>query len=234
MIGRLLIIVGFLAPAAFSQSEVWIKVDSGTVLYLAPAGAEWIPVSKKQKIPVKTFLLSKPGAKAILFQETTVYELPPAAYFFVDDIFHKSRVDLVAALTRIEAEQLPVNTREPGRENRKTLGLIYGEAPEASSVAGAIPFEQERASAIRWFAANGQYGAALLSLKRAMTKFPALYLRQTYAEQLLSLYSHLELYGFLLEESNRLLALKSSEAFHRIVKDWNETAKRKLVKLENR
>lgn len=232
MIGRRLIIVGFLASAAFSQSEVWIKVDSGTVLYLAPAGAEWIPVSKKQKIPAKTFLLSKPDAKAILFQETTAYELPPAAYFFVDDIFHKSRVDLVAALTRIEAEQLPANTREPGQENRRTLGLIYGEAPEASPSAGAIPFEQEREAAIQWFAAHGQYGAALLSLKRAMTKFPALYLRQAYAEQILSLYSHLELYGFLLEESNRLLALKSSEAFQRVVKEWNETAKRKLVKLE--
>ena len=232
MIGRVLIILGFLSSAAFSQSEVWIKVDSGTVLYLAPAGAEWIPVSKKQKIPAKTFLLSKPDAKAVLFQETTVYELPPAAYFFVDDLFHKSRVDLVAALTRIEAEQLPVNTREPARENRKTLGLIYGEAPEASPVAGAIPFERERESAIRWFAVHGRYGAALLSLKRAMTKFPALYLRQAYAEQLLSLYSHLELYGFLLEESNRLLVLKSSDAFHSVVKDWNETAKRKLVKLE--
>lgn len=232
MIGRVLIILGFLSSAALSQSEVWIKVDSGTVLYLAPAGAEWIPVSKKQKIPAKTFLLSKPDAKAILFQETTVYELPPAAYFFVDDLFHKSRVDLVAALTRIEAEQLPVNTREPARENRKTLGLIYGEAPEASPVAGAIPFERERESAIRWFAVHGRYGAALLSLKRAMTKFPALYLRQAYAEQLLSLYSHLELYGFLLEESNRLLVLKSSDAFHSVVKDWNETAKRKLVKLE--
>jgi hypothetical protein len=232
MICRVLILLGFLASAAFSQSEVWIKVDSGTVLYLAPAGAEWIPVSKKQKIPAKTYLLSKPGAKAILFQETTAYELPPAAYFFVDDVFHKSRVDLVAALARIEAEQLPVNTRDPGQENRKTLGLIYGEAPEASVSAGPIPFEQERESAVSWFAAHGHYGAALLSLKRAMTKFPALYLRQAHAEQLLSLYGHLELYGFLLEESNRLLALRSSEAFHHVVKEWNDTAKRKLVKLE--
>jgi hypothetical protein len=79
-------------------------------------------------------------------------------------------VEIVAALTRIEAEQLPVNTHEPGQENRKTLGLIYGEAKEAATPSGTIPYEKERNQAINGFGA-WQYGAALLSLKRTMTKF---------------------------------------------------------------
>jgi hypothetical protein len=234
MIGiRFVILISVLPAIAFSQSEAWIKVDSGAVLYLSPPNSEWIPVSEKQKIPVKTYLLTKPGAKAFLFKETTAYELPAAAYFFGEDVFYKSRVDLVAALTRIEAEQLPANTHAPGDEDRKTLGLIYGEIKEAATAEGAIPYEKERAQAVDWFSAHGQYDEALLSLKRMMTKFPALYLRQAYVEQLLVLYYRLELYGFLLEESNRLLTIKSSEAFNRTVKNWHELAKKQLIKIEN-
>jgi hypothetical protein len=35
------------------------------------------------------------------------------------------------------------------------------------------------------------------------------------------------------EESNRLLAIKSSEAFNRTVKNWHELAKQKLIKIGN-
>ena len=234
MLGTSTIIFALLFPATvLSQAEVWIKLDRGAALYLSPASSEWIPVSAKQKIPAKTYVLTKPETAAVLFRETTSYELPPSSYFFVEDVFQKSRVELVAALTRIEAEQLPVNTYEPGEENRRPLGLIYGESREASPAEGTIVFEREREQTVTWFIAQGRHAAALLCMKRAMTKFPALYLRQAYAEQLLWLYNRLELYGFLLEESSRLLALQSSEAFQQTVKAWNETAKRKLVRLEN-
>jgi hypothetical protein len=85
MMSRILAIILF--PAfAFAQAETWMKVDSGAVLYLSPLSSEWIPVSQKQKMPAKTYVLTKPGAKAVLFKETEAYDLPAASYFFVEDI----------------------------------------------------------------------------------------------------------------------------------------------------
>lgn len=227
---KFLVLFLFILPAmAFARQEAWIKVESGAVLYLSPYDSEWIPVSEKQKIPIKTYLLTKTGARATIFKETTGYELPSAAYFFGEDLFYKNRVEIVAALTRIEAEQLPVNTSEPGQENSKTLGLTYGEVKEEAGKFKSIPHEQERYRAVKWFMKNGQNDAALLSLKRTMTKFPALYLKLHYVEQLFSLYHLLELNGFLLEESKRLLAIRQSEAFRKTVRNWHEVAKKELV-----
>jgi hypothetical protein len=61
-----------------------------------------------------------------------------------------------------------------------------------------------------------------------MTKYPQLYEEANVVERLLSLYDRLELYGFLLDESERLLHSEAPEAYSRIVIDWNERAKGKL------
>ncbi|HEX9653476.1 MAG TPA: hypothetical protein VGA99_07180 [bacterium] len=223
-------LIAFFFPVlAFAQTNIWIKLDVGTALYLEPSQMQWIPVSEKQELPAKSYLMTRPGVRARLFRNTDEYTLPANAYFFIEDVFSKSRVEIVACLTQIEAEQLPVNNVEPGNSPQKTLGLTYGQTPNEEKVADGIPFEMERLNAINWFYENARLDAALLSLKRMMTKFPNLYLSEYHVERLLHLYNELQLYGFLLDESTRLLNVRKSEKFSQIVASWHQIARKNLL-----
>ena len=213
----------------FSQTNVWIKVEKGTVLNLDPSQMQWVPVSEKQQLHVKSFLITKTNTQASIFKNTDVYELPQDAYFFVHDIFQKSRMEIVSSLTQIEAGQLPDNTNEPGEKTTKAFGLTYGRPQEQEPSTDVVPNERERLNAVNWFYEHNQSHAALLSLKRMMTKFPLLYLKESYVERLLTLYKELLLYGFLLDESSRLLALKKSKTFNEMLSGWHQLAKKKLL-----
>jgi hypothetical protein len=215
--------------AGFAQTNVWIKVDAGAALYLETAKMQWIPVSEKQELPAKSYLMTKPGARAQVFRDTDEYSLPADSYFFIEDVFSKSRVEIVGALTQIEAEQLPVNTVEPGNSQQKVVGLTYGKNPSEEKTADEIPFGKARLNAINWFYENARQDAALLSLKRMMTKVPNLYLSEYYVERLLHLYHELQLFGFLLDESTRLLNVRKSEKFNQIVTNWNQIARQNLL-----
>ena len=133
-------------------------------------------------------------------------------------------------MTRIEAEQLPENTQEPGAPAARPLGLTYGRPTDATSAAQDIPYRQERLHAVAWFYDHDRFDAALLTLKRAMTKYPYLYAETALVERLLGLYDHLALYGFLLDESERLLDAEVSEPYTRLVHDWHERAKNRLIR----
>ncbi len=215
---------------ANAQIKVWIKLDSGTALYLHPYQQKWLPISAKEEVPLKTFMLTKEGAKATLFKETDVHILPETAYFFIEDVLPKSRVEIVAALTQIEAEQLPKSTRET-RERKMPIGLTYGESAvdTTSSNTADIPYLNERQNAIQYFLHHGRYDAALLSQKRLLTKFPTLYQDAQQTERLFMLYDKLELYGFLNDETRRLLSIKRSTEFDKMVEKWNSVAKAKLL-----
>lgn len=225
-------LIGALLTSALvhAQTKVWVKLEAGDALYLNPYQQQWLPISAKEEVPAKTFLLTKSGAKATLFRGTEVYGAPESAYFFIEDMMPKSRVEVVAALTQIEAEQLPKPVRET-RERKLPIGLTYGEnAPDtASSNAAAIPYLDERENAIRYFLDAKRYDAALLSQKRLLTKFPSLYQDAEQAERLFMLYDKLELYGFLNDETRRLLAIKRSNEYDKMVEKWNNVAKAKLL-----
>lgn len=218
-----------IAASASAQPKVWLKVEKGEVLYLDPYQQRWQPISGKEEIPLRTFVLTKAAAKARLFKETEDYVLPESSYFFAEDVIPKSRVEVVAALTQIEAEQLPRTTREP--RERKPIGLTYGEpAPDTvNSQADAIPYFAERRTAIRYFIDAKRYDAALLSQKRLLTKFPALYQDANEVERLFMLYDKLELYGFLNDETRRLMAIKRSTEFDKMLEQWHQLAKTKLL-----
>ncbi|MCS7014029.1 MAG: hypothetical protein RMI34_07810 [Chloroherpetonaceae bacterium] len=208
---------------------MWLKVEKGVVLYLDPYQQKWQPASSKEEIPLKTFVLTKDGAKARLFKETEDYVLPESSYFFVEDVIPKSRVEVVAALTQIEAEQLPKSTREP--RERRPIGLTYGDPMPDTTTSNidAIPYLAERRRAVQHFIEMKRYDAALLSQKRLLTKFPALYQYADEAERLFMLYDKLELYGFLNDETRRLMAIKRSVEFDKMLEKWNQLAKSKLL-----
>jgi len=227
---RLIIILVLIVPTVVhSQHKVWIKVEKGAVFYLSPLESDWVPVSEKEKIPVKTCLMTKDSIIASIFKETTVYRLPSNSYFFVDDIFDRERMEIVAALTRIEAEQLPQNMREPDEESVKTIGLIYGKPQIELKRGDEILYETERVNAIRWFVIQGNHSAALLSLKRMVTRYPQAYLNREYVDQLFTLYSWFGFYGFLLEESKLLLTIQNSEAYNKTMRNWYDFAQAKLL-----
>lgn len=227
---QLLIGALLFSTLAHAQTKVWVKLESGIALYLNPYEQQWLPLSAKEEIPTKTFLLTQSGAKVTLFKTTEAYAVPESAYFFIEDILPKSRVEVVAALTQIEAEQLPKPVRET-RERKLPIGLTYGEnAPDTVSAnPNAIPYLSERESAIQYFLDNGRYDAALLSQKRLLTKFPVLYQDSKHAERLFVLYDKLELYGFLNDETRRLLAIKRTAEYDKMVEKWNNVAKAKLL-----
>lgn len=69
---------------------------------------------------------------------------------------------------------------------------------------------------------------AVLTLKRMMTKYPALYLDHTLVEQLFTLYERQGLDGFLFDESTRLLSLYRNNDFSEKIIQWNKKAKQRL------
>lgn len=230
MIKRLLWLTCLLAPSlAMGQTNGWIKVEAGTALYLDPYQATWGPVSDGQQVLLHSYLLTQAEARAFLFKETKAVELPPSAYFYLEDVIPKTRVEVVAALTRIEVSQLPVNTNEPGERVPRAIGLTYGHPVKEAQTMEAVPYEKQRYQAIQWFYERGRLDAALLALKRTMTKFPQLYAEEAYVEQLFHLYSQLALYGFLMDESKRLLKAGVSEQFDVMVHHWHGVAKDRLI-----
>lgn len=226
---RLLMTLLCLLPTSlFAQKTVWIKVDSGTVLNLDPQQMQWVPMSEKQQIPVNSYLLTKPDARAVLVKGTELYPLPPDAYFYVNDIFKRNRIEVVAALTQIEAEQLPENITEPNHDNNKPVGLTYGELQGETAERSDIPHEKQRMNAANWFYLREQFDAALLTLKRVLTRFPALWLRENEADKLFFLYDKFQLYGFLLNDSSRLLTMKHPENLDKVVRSWYQKAEQSL------
>lgn len=227
---RLLVLALLMPLGAAAQPDVWMKVEAGDVLYLDPEILAWTPAEARQRMPAHAFLLTKADARATLFRATESYEVPAGAYFFVDDVFPRSRVDLVDALARIEASQLPVRTpsREPDAE--RPLGLTYGARPgSAASADDSVPHHAERRRAVAYFHEQGRYDAALLSLKRSMNKFPDLYADEDNVRLLMDLYAHFRLYGFLLDECDRLMEAPRTEPVTQLARDWHAVAREALA-----
>ncbi len=59
--------------------------------------------------------------------------------------------------------------------------------------------------------------------------FQSSYADKQYLERLFGLYKKLSLYGFLLDESNRLMASEKSREYQQMVQKWYRIAKRALV-----
>ncbi len=209
----------------------WVKIDSGAALYLNPLTSEWVPIDGKEKIPLKTFLLTKPKASSMLFVETEVITLPENAYFYLEDALPRRQTQIVAALTRIEAEQLPENVSEPDSSARRRFGLTYGRKAKTAVEQKTIPFEQERLRAVDWFYAQNRPDASVVCLKRMLAKYPALYHNASYVERLFSLYEKLELYGFLLDESRRLT---QSARMGELAKKWQSIARERLAQIRKK
>lgn len=210
-----------------AQEKLWVKLEKGSALVLNPTTSEWIPLSSKDQIPAKTFLLTKANSKLSVFRETAVYETPSEGYFFAEDVFTKTRNELVSALVRIETSQLPAGAH-PSPE-KPVLGLTYGKEKLKEGTQQEIPFLKERQNAILWFSKQKKFDSALLSIKRLMVKYPELYKNQDQVNLLLSLYEKLELYGYLYDETSRLMTQKTADSFDQMVIKWNEVAKKQLT-----
>jgi len=216
-----------LLSAATAQEKLWVKVSKGTALVLVPTTNDWIPVSEKDQIPARTVILTKPDTRLSVFRETQVQEAPPDGYFFAEDLFPKTRNELVSALTRIETSQLPSGTQP--EKGKPVPGLIYGREKEELASGPDIPWYRERLTAVSWFTKQKKYDSALLSLRRMLVKYPDLYQNQDLVSGLLDLYEKLELYGHLYDETTRLLAHKNAASYDQMVIRWNELAKKKLT-----
>lgn len=228
LLQRLCYILLLLIPlTASAQQDGFVKIKSGTVQYLDPSLNEWRPASDGERIPLDTYLIAAPGTDALLFRETVSVELPPASYFYVRDALPHTRIELVSGLTRIEATQLPSSVH-PRHDQQRPVGLTYGTPAEQTDGRQEIPHREEREEAVNWFLERERADAALLSIKRMMTRFPSLYTEQDYVSQLLDLYDRLDLYGYLFDETERLLAAPADETFLRTVRTWNETAREQL------
>ncbi len=226
----LAVIVLTVASLGAGQNDIWVNIEKGSALFLNPKTMAWEPIVGKQQLPGKTFVLTKEQAILKVFKETDVLSAPARGYFFLTDIFLRDRMQVVEELTAIEAQQLPRSSKPDTMDEKKTVGLTYGVMPGRSSAKPSIPYFQERINAVESFQAQKRYDAALLSLKRTMALFPALYLDSRLANVLCRLYDSLELYGFLYEETNRLMVVQKEGEFGTLIMQWNELAKKKLTK----
>jgi len=221
-------IFGF-ACSVLAQDNVWLKLEKGDALVLLPKKAQWQPLIAKNEMPRRTYLLTKEQSVVKIFVATEIYEIEENSYVFVEDAIAKTRGQLVAELTRIEAEQLPNPDQKNESPNSPEVGLTYGKPSQSSVGESKIPYRQERFNAINYFMKKNRSDAAVLTLKRMLTKYPSLYLDQTVVEQLFLLYERLELHGFLFDESNKLLSIIKNEEFSTVVMKWNKEAKKKLT-----
>lgn len=211
-----------------AQPDVWLRVDSGNVFVLTPGHPEWAPAAPRMQVPAAAFLLTHEDARAMLFRATESYDVPQGSYFFVDDAFPRSRLELVDALTRIEASQLP-GSREADDAPQRPFGLTYGAPVPPPPAAISVPYELERRRAVAHFYTSGRFDAALLSLKRSMIRFPELYADEQLVELLLNLYARFKLYGFVLDECERLMERPHVEPVAEVVQQWREIAERELA-----
>ncbi len=218
------------ASLCAGQSEIWVNIEKGSALFLNPETMAWEPIVGKQQLPAKTYVLTKDQTVLNVFKETDVLAAPARGYFFIADIFLRDRMQVVEELTAIEAQQLPPSSRPDTLDEKKVIGLTYGVMAVRTSSKPSIPYLEERMNAVESFQAKKRYDAALLSLKRTMAQFPALYLDQRFANLLCRLYDDLELYGFLYEETNRLMVVQKEGEFGTMIVQWNELAKKKLTK----
>ncbi len=212
------------------QSDIWVNIEKGSALFLNPGTMAWEPIVGKQQLPAKTYVLTKDRAVLNVFKETDVLPAPARGYFFLADIFLRDRMQVVEELTAIEAQQLPPSSRPDTLDEKKVVGLTYGVMAARTSPKPSIPYLEERMNAVESFHAKKRYDAALLSLKRTMAQFPAIYLDTRCANLLCRLYDDLELYGFLYEETNRLMVVQKEGEFGTMIVRWNELAKKKLTK----
>lgn len=216
-----------LTSPLMGQSEIWLKLEKGDAMYLDVTSMKWQPLGSKEKIAPRTYVLTKADATLKIYRETDVYDAPAGGYFYIEDMFVNNKRDLVSAITRIEAEQLPSQPVE--RTNDQKFGLTYGRVNETRAENQSVPYLTERMRAIYWFEEHQYAETALLSLKRLISKFPSLYFEPSNFDRLCSLYMKLGLYGFLFDETNRFMTLKRDDEFGQMVIRWNETAKKKLT-----
>ncbi|MFZ4619571.1 MAG: hypothetical protein ACOYNS_03360 [Bacteroidota bacterium] len=222
----LLVILAFCVPQ--SSEQVWVKLEKGDALVLLPTSGQWQPISVKTEIPKRTFLLTKGKSFVKVFHATDMVEVPENCYVFVDDVTVKSKIEVVAELTRIEAEQLPNSDRSKDTLKIPDVGLTYGKRAAAPSDKFSIPYKTERLNMAAAFLRNDRQDGAVLTLKRMMTKYPSLYLDQTIVDQLFTLYERLGLDGFLFDESAKLIALYRNNDFSEKLSRWNTLAKQRL------
>lgn len=213
-----------------AQSDIWVNIEKGSALFLNPKLMTWEPIIGKQQLPAKTYVLTKDQAVLKVFKETDVLSSPARGYFFLSDIFLRDKMQVVEELTSIEAQQLPPSSRPDTMDEKKVVGLTYGMMAGRAASKFSIPYLEERINAVESFQSQKRYDAALLSLKRTMALFPVMYLDSRFANLLCRLYDSLELYGFLYEETNRLMVVQKEGEFGTMIVQWNELAKNKLTK----
>lgn len=222
-------LVTFIASSLSAQSgeQTWVKLETGSAMILDPVTGTWSPLAEKERIPVNTFILTRQSTRLMVFSEVNALECPANAYFWVADVLVKDRNELMHQLVQIEASQLP----SPGNRKRtdSVAGLTYGKESPTDSTAVEIPFRTERLEAVRWFARNSRQDAALLTLKRAMVKFPDLYRNPELVELLFKLYESQQLWGSLFEESRRLMEKPGSPSIASRLKQWNDLARKQLT-----
>lgn len=224
----LVVFLALLAPLAKSQEKIWAKLEKGNALYLEPHDQKWIPLSDKEQIPTRTFILIKEKSSVSFFKETEAYPLPEKTCCYIEDVLPKSRMEVVSALARIEVAELPSQPIKT-EQNSRPIGVAYGEANLTQNADVTIPNFLERQAAVKFFIEQERYDAALLSQKRLMTKFPTTYQTPSQVEILFSLYDKLELYGFLSDETRRLSVIAKSNELNNIILKWSEAAKKKLA-----
>ena len=201
--------------------HVWINVESGRALYLNPENFEWIPLAGQVKIPIKTYVLTHDSSTTVLYHQTDVYPLPPNSYTYLQDVLNIHRSDLVKKLTQIEAEQLPIPDNDDISSRR--LGVTYGKNLGNSSGGNySIPYLTERLNAIHWYLKHDRVEVSLLLLKRVMTKYPVLYKEPDKFDLLCSLYDQLNLYGFLYNETQKVIQMNISQELKNLAVSWSK------------
>lgn len=223
----LVLLVTVASGLAQKTEQTWLKLESGSAMILDPVSGTWSPLADKERIPVKTFILTRQATRVVVFSDVTSLECPPDSYFWVADVLVRDRNELMHQLVQIEASQLPA----PGNRKRpdSVAGLTYGKEALADTTVSDIPFRKERLEAVRWFAKNGRKDAALLTLKRAMVKFPDLYRSPELVDLLFNLYESQQLWGTLFEESRRLMEKPGTPTIATRLKQWNDLARKQLT-----
>lgn len=229
ILSLILAVCGIARAQAVTNELVWVTTDSGFAQYLDPQSMEWVPLTARDKIPLKTYLMVHPDSKITLYYQTEVYPLPSNSYFFLDDVRNRNQDQLVKALTRIEASHLPASTGIDSETSARKIGITYGnETRDNEPGIPNVSHLKERKQAIYWFLDQGRYDASLLMLKRMITQYPMLYKEKDNFDLLCTLYNKLNLIGFLHNETQKLMKMDIDEELKVVALNWKKIIEEKI------
>lgn len=221
-------LITFFLISILTKDSLWVTVSKGAAVYLNPYTNSWEPIAQKQQIREHTFLLTKNNSEVVIYNQEQTVKISSNMYVYLNDLFVENKNQLMSKLNKIQMDQLP-KTEIDKTGKKRSIGLTFG-ALTKPKIEIDIPYLKERINTVNYLDNENNSKAALLTLKRLMTKYPEMYFDYNYTKKLFDYYSEYNLKGMLYDESLALKQMDVDEKLKQFVISSHDKIKAELIK----